>query len=760
MGRAGRRAGEVRAAAGDLRFTHDLATGHWTLALVSAADSFSLAGVGLVRLITPEGEIVERTVESAALISSEVSAPTSTGGRILTFERAWPDGLTVCQRFVLAADRRELIAELSVRAAPTFTPTVRALVPLAPPEPAANLCLPAAWRSGRLLDFGWSAEEPVRSISLQPSESAVEHPAGEVADIVATGLAALGSADGPTALVFGLLDPREGVGTYRLRAGPLPALRIEAGAELGNVAVGAAGRASGGLAITFDALGSTLRRHAAEWRSRHRRPTAAVPTVIWQLAGPSLLSPSGPASGESILTALNVVETSATAPGRSPTGDIALVPAGWQEMTDGWEWPDSRFFSGWPAIFEAIKDARLRPGLSLALGLLAPDAPLGRDHPSWLLRTAAGDPVVATRPGGTAFVLDLGNPEVGRWLGKLATRIRATWGIELVELSHLTDLVVDGWRRAAAQSPLEAYRAGLRAFASAAPELFLLARSAPIFGSLDLMDLVQTDPRPLCRADPTPLLRSWLGAAGPRASAGPLQLNAPSQTLAEARAALTVAASAGGATVIAVDAIPVPPERAALLRLGLPPIPHTFYPLDPFTPNGPRLFGTPIPTENGGGLLLVVLNPTRQRSDVAVSLSALDLAGPVHAFEFWSQHDLGRIDERLILGPIEAGGCAVVALRPAQAVPQVIGTSLHVGMDLGVLREIDFCQRRRTLSIALGASGDQEGSISIALPERWAPGTARGTGGSYSLETVNDRLARLHLRFRDVADVEIDFWET
>src|SRR5262249_7927791 len=162
----------------------------------------------------------------------------------------------------------------------------------------------------------------------------------------------------------------------------------------------------------------------------------------------------------------------------------------------------------------------------------------------------------------------------------------------------------------------------------------IISSAGPLFAALDLAAIVETDERPLRRADPRPLLRAFLGLCGPLASAGPLLINASGQSLDEAKAAATVAALGGGAIMLGdVAAGPLRRERGRVVTACLPPVPAVVLPLAPFGPGGIQLFGARIRQRWDDWLLVVALNPTEQPMAIVASFDALGIAGPHHAFE-------------------------------------------------------------------------------------------------------------------------------
>lgn len=743
-----------------LRFGYAPQTGRMTLTTIGAPVLVAIEARTWIELIWPGGSIETRDPSSAALTIPPSAEPQGGAHSLIrVIQRTWPDGLQIVQRFELSDEAPELRIEASLLPPAGFGAALRSMVMLAPPTADhPNLVVSPLGRTASVIDFGWSAHEPARAVPLLPVANPTDESGadGYAPPIVATGLLALGSAEHGTTLTLGLVDGHQSVGTYCLRAPtvaqPGEGLILEARADFGTIALPTSGLRCGPLWINLEPLDRALQRFVE----------LLVPGQPAQIERPTFnqwVMPSAPIlpTEEGLLDSLS---KALGAPAAAEI-EVATIPGGWEESRGDWAADPARFPHGLRALRETIHAQRLRAGLTIDPFVASPSAALVKEHPNWLVRSSTGDPLaITTGSAGILYLLDSSQEAVCEWLKALGQRMRTDWGFGAAQLEHLEAEARSGWRQSGAASPLAAYRTGLGALREGLGDCTLVAAGAPFLASLGLVDVLQTDSRPLRRAEASPLLRCFLNRAGFQTSAGPTCLAAEGQTLEEARAAATVAALSGGVVTLIGDLGTLPAERSDTLLVCLPPFPGALFPLDPFAPDGPHLFGARIRRSWEEWLLLMVINPAAWPIALATSLDRLGLRGEQHAFEFWTQRYLGVITERLTLDQIPAGGCRVIALRPCRSEPQMVGTSLHVSQGGSEVHEIAFNRQSNSLQLAVGSPGDHQGTISIALPPGWHPGSVRGTGGNFQIRPISDRLIEVHLRFRDVANLLVDFWKT
>jgi hypothetical protein len=764
-GRPCRDASQVTLTSRWLRFACELASGAWSIDSVAETPSLHLAAAGRIELLAPDGQVLQRDVSDATLLEIDTTELVeSRSGERLQVRRAWHDGLVAVQTFELARDSAVLTASLSIETTRPVGLALRAIEPIARPDrSAANLAVAPALEYA--LDFGWSAAVPPRRVKL-----------GDASEIVTTGLVTLGSSSLDRALALAFANGRDIVGEYRFQRRNDPASSVVACARawVGDVDLAPLTRASAVLWLCVDRLDEALLRFAAQQRptgpqvdrvdqqvelppggtmDRHCPVWFGLGALTKSGQGPAVQGSSPPLDERAVLDRL----AGAVASGYAPALNVALLPADWRRADGDWRADPDRYSRGLRALAEVVHDARLHAGVEVAPFGTHRTSDLVRDHPTWLLRAPNGDPVPVESASGDFFALDPTNPEVREWLRALGRQL-AEWGFDAVRVDCSASVLSPGWQQNGTLSPLAAFRAGLAALRSGLAGRPIAVSGGPLFATLDRAEVVETDSRPLSRADPASLLRAFLGQGGPLASAGPLRVNMPEQTLDEARAAATIACFAGGALLLDESAVPMPRERSRLVEVCLPPLRATFLPVDPFATAGPRLFRATIRQRWEEWQLVVALNPSSEPAAIAVPFASLGIRGQHHAFEFWRQQYLGAFADNVALDSVSAGGCQVIALRPVQRLPQVVGTSLHVGLGAVDVQDVRWRDDSADLSLSLTAVGDREGAVTIALPAGWTPGSVRGSGGHFAISPLAPGLLRLDCRFRDLAEPQITFW--
>jgi hypothetical protein len=745
-GRA-RQPGQLGARGRWIEFRYDLATGQWSLQGGADEWRWRSEAVGRIELMTPEGQILERDVASAELVSCREEPADRGAARCFEVRRCWPDGLSACQRFIFWPDAPDFEAELSLRVPRNFPCALRSILPLARPNltvPNLHLRRHAADRHSRpfsVLDLGWSAAEPARISALERD-----------ATVVATGLAALGNGDG-FALTLGFLDASQAVGQYRFTGCEADEAGLDVGASFEAIDLAPRGATSGPLWLSVAQVEDALSGFVEAWRKRHRGQVRPSALIQWQ-PGRAVV----PETAE--VGILDRLAEATSWPGAQSL-DVATIDPGWQSLPGDWIVNPLHFPHGLHALRDAIHSQDLRAGIRLSPLIVARSSEVFQVHPTWVVRLPTGDPAPVCKEEPEIFALDLTQPAVIDWLRDLARRIREDWGFDVVQVDCLEENIVSGWRANGLMSAIGAYRAGVTEFRDALGGRPLLAANAPLFASLDVVDGLLTTAEPLRRADPSPLLRACLARSGALIGPGPVSLELDSHTLDEVRGAATIACFGGGLVTLAGDLRGSTPEGTEILRACLPPFREGLvFPVNPFAPEGPCLFGCRVERSEDDYFLLIALNPAEVPVARVVPLSDLGLpAGRYHAFEFWTQTYLGILSDRITIERIPAGGCAVVGLRAVLNRPQIVGTSLHVSLGAVAIQAATFDSRACRLHLAVGAVGERQGTISIALPRGWAPGPLRGTGGALSVRQTFEQLVDVELRFRDVADLELEFWQ-
>ncbi|MBS1726317.1 MAG: hypothetical protein JST51_06310 [Armatimonadetes bacterium] len=101
-----------------------------------------------------------------------------------------------------------------------------------------------------------------------------------------------------------------------------------------------------------------------------------------------------------------------------------------------------------------------------------------------------------------------------------------------------------------------------------------------------------------------------------------------------------------------------------------------------------------------------------------VSLSDVGVVkGKYLAFDFWNQKFLGVVDSKLKLDALNEGHCQVVALRPVQNHPQVLGTERHISQGAYDLDAVKWDAAKATLSGTYVVGPGQRWNLTLYVPK-------------------------------------------
>jgi hypothetical protein len=197
--------------------------------------------------------------------------------------------------------------------------------------------------------------------------------------------------------------------------------------------------------------------------------------------------------------------------------------------------------------------------------------------------------------------------------------------------------------------------------------------------------------------------RLWRLDPGPALLAGG---SPPSQ---EERTQFCVFALAGGALRIAADPRGLDALRTHWLRLATPGLARSAVAVA--IPGGRALVVSLV----GDRRAVLLVNESSAARPLGATFRTLGMTGAHHVFEFWPALALGEAQEALEPAPVEAGGSRLLALTPVAPRPQVIGTTLHLGM--GSLEASGLRPREDgSLLLSLRLPGARSGAVFIAFP--------------------------------------------
>jgi Melibiase len=252
-------------------------------------------------------------------------------------------------------------------------------------------------------------------------------------------------------------------------------------------------------------------------------------------------------------------------------------------------------------------------------------------------------------------------------------------------------------------------------------------------------------------------------------------------TLPEARTLVTYLALTGVAYPLASVLPELPPERVALLKATLPPLP--ILPVDLFSrgtdmqwdrfrhvqPDDyihhyPEVLDLKVSAASGTYDVVGVTNWRSESTTRRLSLSdslGLEDGTPYVAFDFWGQKALGVFTEEIDLA-VEPHDTRVVLLHPVLDHPQLMGTSRHI-TGAQSIEELAWDAARRRLRGVSRAIPGEEYALFVHVPEGTSILGARATGGGRDVPVRSSRDgSTLSLVFdgqREAVEWSVDFQE-
>jgi alpha-galactosidase len=202
--------------------------------------------------------------------------------------------------------------------------------------------------------------------------------------------------------------------------------------------------------------------------------------------------------------------------------EVVQVDDGWQSEIGDWLTLSDRFAS-LSGLVARIAEGGRRTGIWVAPFLVSRRSDTAREHPDWLLRDGAGNPVDAGfNWDAELYALDPTHPGARGYLTEAFGRLRG-YGIDYFKIDFIYAGALDGARHDGS-GPLEGYRSGVRLIREAiGDESYLLGCGAPILPTVGLVDAMRVS------ADVAPTYQPWDGDASQ-----PSQLGATLSTVARA----------------------------------------------------------------------------------------------------------------------------------------------------------------------------------------------------------------------------------
>jgi alpha-galactosidase len=723
------------------------------LRIETRQDDASISPVGLagafrpteraLAFIEPEGEAALQFGRSDYDIQPHEDAVGR--GRRLTLRSALPRRGVALQREIVLYDGHPFavtrVGVTNQRAQPLALAALHAFT--TPPEGRGRLALseaPADWRFYR---NGWQSWSPTMSfggadldVQSRPPELAPEPPQSEPGRFASSDVGVLFDAAAGRSLLLGAVTARDYLAQVFL---DVPAKHVDARCLAdGSVvhpgetawsewfAVDVSGHPNDQLARYGDALGRMMGARVPE------RTTAGWCSWYYFYTG---------VTEDDIVRNLRFIEQHR----RELPIDTVQIDDGYQADIGDWLTVNEKFPRGMEWLASEIKAAGYTPGLWLAPFLLSESSATFREHPDWVIRDEAGEPALAINNWNHRnFGLDGTHPEAQAWLTDLFRNVCDGWGYDYVKIDFLYGAAVAGRRFDPAATRIRAYRAALDAVREGVgDERFILGCGSLMAPSVGYFDgnRIGPDVAPMWRfltreerAAPRPrprtpndqlsaetairntLTRSWM--QGRLWSNDPDCLLARTDrtklTLDETQSLATAIGLSGGMMLSSDDLGQVPPERLELISMLVPVLPRSAVPVDLMVGDMPEHYEIEFDRAFDPVRIVALFNFQDDARDLTLDVGD----GEWHAFEFWEPRYRGVVRGAVMLPLVPPHACRLLALRPADGAPRLVGTNGHIGAGAIDITSQSFDAGRGVLRLGVGVAGRSRRTVFVATGGR------------------------------------------
>ena len=453
--------------------------------------------------------------------------------------------------------------------------------------------------------------------------------------------------------------------------------------------------------------------------------------------------------------------------------DLVLIDDGYQAAIGDWLTPQSERFTDMAAVAATIRREGHVPGIWSAPFGLAAESQIWADHPDWVVRDEAGEPVWAwSHFGKPIYALDTTHPEASDWLHTTFRVVRRDWGYEAFKIDFLFAAALHGQRHDPQVTRAQALRRGLVLIRDAiGDDAYLLGCGAPLGPAVGLVDGMCIGPdvgttwEPILEGDLSApstanalrnsIARTYthrrLWAADPGCLLVRPRGDSSQLTLYEARTLATVIALTGS-TLFDSDRIGgLPPSRLTMLRQTLPPTDQAAYPLDLFERECPEILVLPVERPWGRWWLAGLVNWDGRTRFSQVELGTLELpAGRYHVYDQWRAAYLGQTETSLTFPHQRPHESLLLLFKPVTDHPDWLTSTFHLAG--GSVEVVDVIRqklgnRRLKLLVHVEQEGENFGRLAFTIPAGWVVLEAQ----------VNGRRRSVNVRNKDAGLVDVGF---
>ncbi|MBI5288920.1 MAG: alpha-galactosidase [Chloroflexi bacterium] len=421
--------------------------------------------------------------------------------------------------------------------------------------------------------------------------------------------------------------------------------------------------------------------------------------------------------------------------------ETVQIDDGYQADIGDWLTVNEKFPRGMQWLASEIKRAGYMPGLWLAPFLLAGSSKTFAEHPDFVTRNDDGTPSLAIHNWERQnYGLDATHPGALTWLEDLFRQVCDGWGYDYVKIDFLYGAALAGRRHDPAATRIRAYRAALGAVRrGVGHHRFILGCGSLMAPSVGYFDGNRIGPdcapfwRFLTREEresPTPKPRGPNDALSSESAMrntinrwwmhNRLWANDPDcllvrgdrtkMTLDETRTMATVIGLSGGMLLSSDDLDQLQPDRLDLISLTLPTLPKSAIPMDLMQRDMPERFEAAYDRDFDPVRLVGLFNFDDVTRDLTLELPD----GDWHVFELWDERYRGVCSGSLTFDLVAPHAARLVALRPADGRPRLVGATAHVGLGVLDVTAQTFDPVSGELRLALDLAGRRHRRIFVA----------------------------------------------
>jgi alpha-galactosidase len=464
---------------------------------------------------------------------------------------------------------------------------------------------------------------------------------------------------------------------------------------------------------------------------------------------------------------------------------LVMIGDGYQSAVGDWLTPNSERFTDMTTVAATLRREGRVPGIWTAPFGLAADSQTWTNHPDWVIRDEAGQPVLAWEHlGQPIYALDTTHPDAAEWLDITFRTLRREWGYDAFKVDFLFAAALPGQRYNPRVTRAQALRQGLELIRQAiGDDAFLLGCGAPLGPAVGLVDGMRIGPDVSTTWEP--MLPGDLSAPG---TAGALRNNiaraythrrlwaadpdcllarprgdSSQLTLYETRTLATIIALTGGMMLDSDQVSNLPPSRLDILRQMLPPTDRVAVPLDFFEHDLPEILILPVERPWGRWWLAGLINWDDSTRSTKLELTALGVPpGRYHMYDQWRAVYLGQTEGPLALPPQRPHETLIILFRPVIDQPDWLTSTFHLAG--GSVEVIDVIRqklgdRRLKLVVRVEQDGENFGRLVFTVPAGWIVLDAQVNGRRRSVNVRNREAGLVDMGFtlRNRAWVMVDF---